>query len=312
LRIVLSDVAWTPAMFEEMTKMNIVLASGMQTEEERLALFKGVNGEGLIKKEEHLNVLFSFFYARGGYATKGNQILQDIKAAKLKGKMYLDSGVFSARKKGMIIPTEELIDFYFEHEDTIDHVFSMDDGPIETQLKNAKQMKDAGLPVIGIFHPGTMPLDYLDKLNEICDYVSIGMFSVGGFMKKDSIINTLDKVWEYIYHRDLMPMKIHLLGTENTDVLIRYPFYSSDASSFFLGYANGAYSYFNKMNQRIKMINLRKNLTDAATLDINAVDLKGDSIEHRVLRASNSIRARFDLQRFVTDVWTKKGVVWED
>ena len=43
-------------------------------------------------------------------------------------------------------------------------VFNMDMGPVDVQLNNLKKMKEAGLPVIGVWHWNQMEFDDFQRM----------------------------------------------------------------------------------------------------------------------------------------------------
>ena len=276
----------------------------------------------LIDGEETLDLLYSFWFELEKFKkTKtSTKNIDDIRSMKPKNsKFYLDSGVFSARAKGIILPVDILIDFVLRQEGLIDFVFNMDNGSKEEQLENCRKMKQAGLPVIGIFHGdrigSNMPLDYIDRFLEYTDYIGVGV--------KNTDINVnmkyLDMIFDYVYKKNLWPVRFHLLGSETVKLLSKYPFYSSDASTIVQTYIMGKVSKWNKKNLKIEMLHPRNEPMTSAK---HIIPLENYIEKHytklgqrqdlaRYERVKISIPERFHLQRMITKLWEDRGIAWK-
>ena len=190
--------------------------------------------------------LYSFYYT----TAPSFRILREMNLG-AKG-CYLDSGVYTARKKGKIIPMQKLVDFYKEFPDLISWVFSMDSGNEVEQLNNIINMANDGVPTIGIWHGPehsvntgcVMPFEYIDRIAEVTDYIALGN---GGF-------KYLDAFFEYIYKRNLTNLKTHLLGYISPNVLTRYPFYSADSSTITLNAGFGRVTTYIDSKIKIKCL----------------------------------------------------------
>ena len=267
--------------------MKMVLASG----------WPGTEAPSILSNMEVTLPLISYFYAK-----------KDLKLFReYKKPLYLDSGVFTARKKGKTISIKDLITYYKKNEDIIDWVFNLDEGDPENQLNNCKIMKKAGLNVIGIFHGkksgkahGIMNMEYLDRFAEVSNYVALGSL----------VPEYFDSVFEYIDKRNLWPLKIHALGTERLNLLDRYPFYSSDSSAFQKSYTYGLISE-NVEFTKLKAFHPKDNLPKALKIDALANKMIGRTYEARDLRIANAVLQREVIQKYLTNLWIKKGIVWD-
>jgi len=232
-------------------------------------------------------------------------------------KMMLDSGVYSARKKGIVIPTELLAEFYHENEDLFDLVFTNDEGTAQQQIDNTRWLKDDGVPVIGIYHHGhmgkpTMTLKHLDEILEITDFVAYSM----QFLDKNHNTNVLDEMFNHFYNHGYK-VKTHYLGMESPEWLKDYPFYSADASTYVRNGSLGEIFQFDQKNwYRLKKTNIKRNMRELVREDINycmsqdrAEKIEGEWTGPDV-RTYYNILNRAEYQKFLTDLWSKRGVIW--
>lgn len=273
-----------------------------------------------MNSETGLSTLVSYWYCvtKGKSTSLAKKIKQKMleETRKKNYKIYLDSGVFSARKSGTVIPVEDLIDFYKDNSISYDHVFNMDEGEHEEQLQNCIKMKVAGVPVIGIFH-ADMTLDMLHRYIDICEgYIAVSFFKTGS-PKTEKSRQNLDRVFNSIIKtystNDLK--RVHGLGVEVRDLLLRYPFYSVDSTSAKSNYAFGKIAEFDSKKGTIiahKAINKEHALrimqkTGAASAAGFAHD--SHSITERVRIA---VEEREKYNRFLNDVWKNRGIIWQN
>jgi hypothetical protein len=146
--------------------------------------------------------------------------------------LFLDSGAFSAWSKGLEIKIEEYIQFIKDNINYLDHYSVLDaiGDPVIT-LRNQGIMEAAGLSPIPCFHYGE-PIKYLQSYLEKYSYISLG-----GMVP----ISTADlKVWldmlfgKFICDKNtgLPTCKIHGFGMTSLNLMLRYPWYSVDSTSW--------------------------------------------------------------------------------
>jgi len=296
MRIVLADVKWKDGVLKSLEKSKNTITPK----------------KTLKNTKENLDILLSYWYTRISPKKLTNSNMDSIVEAKksyLNSKFYVDSGVFTARKKGVIIPPSDLIKFYEIYRDVIDYMFTMDSGEKDQQLKNTITLKTAGLPIIGIWHglnnpKGYMPYEYIDRILDHTDYIGVG------YNPNGNIFEYLDKFFNYIYKKNYWPLKVHALGIERLDILSKYPFYSADSSTFASAYAFGRISYFNKTKLQIKNLHPKDQFRKAFKFDINLIKYIGNTTDYRERRNFQNITPRFEYQKMLTDLWIKKGIDW--
>lgn len=227
-------------------------------------LFAGVPGggtSGWCKREEELTPmwthrLWTYYW-----------LIED------KGKMekphtvnlFLDSGAFSAWTRGANIRINQYIRFIKKHKDFIDLYANLDviasskiidqgrarRKAAEATLKNQKKMEEAGLNPIPVFHFGE-PWEFLENYVANYEYIALGGL-VG--IPTGMAIEFLDQAFaNYICKSDGMPkVKVHGFGLTSLRIMLRYPFYSVDSTSWVVTgrmggiyvpiYRNGKYIY---------------------------------------------------------------------
>jgi hypothetical protein len=159
--------------------------------------------------------------------------------------LFLDSGAFSADSQGYEIDIQEYIDFVKRHRDYLTCYANLDvigdptkgiDGAEET-WKNQQAMEAAGLSPMPVFHVGEDE-SYLRYYVENYDYVGLG----GMVPFTSQVLRAwLDRVF-----RDLIcdaqgwpQVKIHGFGMTSLSLMLRYPWYSVDSTSWIMASRNG-------------------------------------------------------------------------
>lgn len=155
------------------------------------------------------------------------------KASTQTAKIFMDSGAFSFKSYGL--PPIK-IDSYIKHIKKFKSVLTvyanMDViGDAEATWDNQYKMEEAGLNPIPIYHPVTDDIKYLERCIDNYDY-----FAIGGIAHNPSLslrTRVLDNCWEYLCDKDGFPRrKVHGFGLAAPKLMMRYPWYSIDTSSY--------------------------------------------------------------------------------
>ena len=206
--------------------------------EDMMIYFSGGGSSSRYNPALRFNAYMPSFYRIGVSpvlsSTFNLSVMIERKMAMHKVKLFMDSGAYSAWAKGVKIDIGFYIDFLKEHEAFIDHYSVMDAiGDPEKTLENQKIMEKAGLHPLPCFHYGE-PIQYLEKYVKEYEYISLG-----GMVP----ISTGDlRVWlDHVFgdvicdKRDGMPkVKVHGFGMTSLDLMVRYPWYSVDSTSWVL------------------------------------------------------------------------------
>jgi hypothetical protein len=167
-----------------------------------------------------------------------------------KLNIFLDSGAFSAKSQGVPIDIYEYISFIESHKELLSVYANLDviGDPIASK-KNLRIMQKAGLNPLPVFHFGENPDKYLKPLIEKYDYICIG-----GMVKSGDLVTFLDRCFsKYICDEDGFPkIKVHGFGLTSVKMMLRYPWYSVDSTSWILtGRMGSIYIPFWKKGQWI-------------------------------------------------------------
>lgn len=154
---------------------------------------------------------------------------------KKKVDLFLDSGAFSAWSKDVEIDIDAYIQFVKDNEEYIDTYVNLDiiGDPIGT-YKNQKYMESRGLNPLPVFHTNFEEHKWLKKyLEEDYDYIGLGGMA-GGTVTKEKLVVKLDFLWSrYLTDKNGYPkVKVHGFGLTSLSLMLRYPWYSVDSTSW--------------------------------------------------------------------------------
>lgn len=164
---------------------------------------------------------------------------------KPKVDLFLDSGAFSAFTQGVAIDIYEYIDFIKKYQDVIEIYANLDvigtgkDSAKET-YKNQKIMEEAGLNPIPVFHLHE-PFKYLKRYCENYDYIALG---IAGVTQHQTLVPWMNKCFtDYICDGKGWPkLKVHGFAVTSLKLMLRYPWYSVDSTSWVItGRMGGIY-----------------------------------------------------------------------
>lgn len=153
------------------------------------------------------------------------------KNKKNKVNLFLDSGAFSAWSQGAEINIHNYIEFIKKNIKYIDTYAVLDViGNAEKTLKNQRIMEKAGLSPLPCFHYGE-DIKYLKRYLKNYDYIALG--GMVPISTKD-LRPWLDELFsKHICSKDGMPkVKIHGFGMTALTLMLRYPWYSVDSTSW--------------------------------------------------------------------------------
>lgn len=214
--------------------------------------FAGVPGGGWIKREKALDQLWklrlwSYFFLN---ETREERILMRRRNKELeKVSLFLDSGAFSALTQGVTIDIHDYINFIKKHQPFIDIYANLDvigvggnmpnELTAKKTLENQKIMEKEGLNPLPAFHCGE-PFEYLKYYVDNYEYIGLG--GMVGTGSASSLAPWLEKCFgEFICDNNGMPkIKVHGFGVTALNILIRFPWYSVDSTSWIITGRNGA------------------------------------------------------------------------
>jgi len=146
-------------------------------------------------------------------------------------KLFLDSGAYSALTQNAVIDIDQYIAFIKEHEDLISIYANLDAiGDPEKTLANQKYMEAKGLSPLPCFHYGEDE-KYLKHYLKNYKYMALGgMVPIAN----SPLTVWLDRIFaDFICDKSGMPtIKVHGFGLTSLPLLLRYPWYSVDSTSW--------------------------------------------------------------------------------
>lgn len=159
-------------------------------------------------------------------------------------KIFLDSGAFSAFTQGIQIDLPKYCDYIHRNADIIEHV---DGQPLASVLdaigdpegtwRNQVAMEQRGVRPLPCYHYGE-PVEILDYYVATYPYVTIGGMVP---ISTQQLQLWLDRLWaEHLTDANGVPkVKIHGFGLTSLPLMLRYPWYSVDSSTWVQWGANG-------------------------------------------------------------------------
>jgi hypothetical protein len=180
----------------------------------------------VIVRERELNRfwylrLWSYYHLKesNGIMKKGKKV-----------ELFLDSGAFSAWSQDKEIQIQDYIQFIKDNENVIDVYANLDViGDAKGTYNNQRIMEKAGLNPLPVFHYGE-DIKWLKK------YLSYPYITLGGMVpiSNNALIAWLDNLFEnYLTDDKGIPIcKIHGFGLTSLKLMLRYPWYSVDSTSW--------------------------------------------------------------------------------
>lgn len=159
-----------------------------------------------------------------------------------KVNLFLDSGAFSAFSQGITIDIQEYIQFIEKYKEHLEVYAVLDviGDPRKTYL-NQITMEKAGLNPLPCFHYGE-DVSWLDRyLSRGYEYIALGGMVP---IPNASLYPWLDDLFSnYLTDSEGMPaIKVHGFGMTSFDLMLRYPWYSVDSTSWIItGRTGGVY-----------------------------------------------------------------------
>ena len=190
---------------------------------------------------------------------------------------FLDSGAYSVSTVNAKINIDDYIGYIYNNLASYDIYATLDViGDYNATIRNTNYMEKKGLNPLPVFHYNS-PKEYLLQLIDKYDYIALGGL-VPLAVKKKLLISWLDYCFSIIQYKKT---KVHGFGINSKQILERYPFYSADSSSWLSMAKYGKSGFENKRTDKT----------------INPLKTTEKEIEYWV-----------NIEKYVTDLWAKKGL----
>ena len=145
-----------------------------------------------------------------------------------KPKVILDSGAYTAHRKGKKIDIDEYAEYVKKHGNEYEVCFNLDSiGNAKKSYTNWKYLQSLGVNTIPIYHVGTNEV-FLRKYLRENDYIGLG--AIANLETTQRLLG-LSHIWKtYLTDKQGMPIiKVHGLGLTAVPIMIRYPWFSVDS-----------------------------------------------------------------------------------
>ena len=236
---------------------------------------------------------------------KGTDLAADIAGRIQPGNAFLlDSGAFSVWRSGRTINLAEYIDyakdFVKKHKGKIDHIYTVNldvipgvqgikptpkevDDAAKEGWENMLQFERAGLIPLHIFHQGEK-FEWLEKISARHRYIGISPNNDASIKSK---FRWMQRVYSIIKAKNMT----HGFAVTARKLMLAFPWYSVDSTSWLAPVMYGK-AVFTKEFEEIGLSSRSKSHVDYV-IQRNIIELRR-------------------LQRMYTNLWTKRGVVWDE
>lgn len=220
---------------------------------------------------------------------------------------FLDSGGFSAFTQGKQINIDEYISFISQTKDLWDVVAGLDIiGNAEASRKNLEYMESKGLNPLPTFHFNS-PEKELRRLIKKYDYIALG-----GLVPIARQRSTMVKWLDYCFSIVKTETKVHGFGVNSVHIMKRYPFYSVDASSWLVHAQRLATVISFENGNLIAHEGFGKGDVSESRPDHVVKFKDSDQNPRYIERSVHNIKEYIKAAEYVTRLWAKRGVIWED
>lgn len=253
------------------------------------AYFAGAEAKLLreeLKRAGVRNILLSFYYFNDKNGEKMREVSRQFDS------VFLDSGGFSARVRGVEISVEDYRDYINAiKSENINIIYAnLDVKTYEETLKNQRFLEANGLNPIPVYHYS----EYNSKDREVLlDYIKTNKYIAIGGVSGVSLNKTQKKnYFNYVFKNTKQDIKVHGFGITSRQWLTEYPFYSCDSTTWQSRMKFGATSL--RESERLR-------ITKNKTFRYNDSKLLAAEIKNLLRIEDNTTR-----------IWEKRGVVWKD
>lgn len=215
---------------------------------------------------------------------------------KIKQPLILDSGAFSVASGRSKHTIDDYIKFLHKHKNEVEWYANLDViGNAKETYNNQKEMEKQGLKPVPTFHYGS-DFKWLKKYREEYDFVGLG-----GLVPYSTRKNKLYKHLNKCFSITKADTRTHGWGVTSAETLLKYPFYSTDSTSWlkFGAYGTAISLEDFKLKYRRRRI---KEQANHITIGLGE-GFKDVSI--------HNAKIYIKLQNLITKVWEQKGIKWD-
>ena len=231
------------------------------------------------------NVLLSYFYLKDEEDPFSWWKEMGIK------KIFLDSGGFTARSKGLTIDVKDYGRFIKKHKKDLFCYANLDVQNTEATQSNQRCLEGQGLNPLPVFHYD----EFRNNKELLFEYTAKHNYiAVGGIAGTYTSFNKLKFFLDFVFAHTKDKVKVHGFGISGQRLLKRYPFYSADSTSWLQGGKYGAVREFDG-----------RKLTDTPEPKKRLVSSKGYKAVNK-----RSLQEFIKHEQFINKLWKIRGVKW--
>lgn len=273
------------------------------------------------------------FYAAGEnnehlWAPGFNDVLVSFASATVQKKpprnpqWFLDCGAFSFFQSGDRDGTHVLPKYidYLKGPAKGHEIYAAMDviGSAEGTWRNDVAMRAEGLNPLAVVHFDEPHETIIKYLEAGITYIALGGYAGGG-IKPRQAMRWINAVFAHIrdhYQKTGVFVKTHGFGMMDEAILLSYPFYSVDSTVWLISQRYGKVVLWDTEKVQLAQINPKQTeLFHRAWRDYDLPLALIDGVivpDAKNLKSAWNIWNILDLAEFVTDVWTKRGITWDD
>lgn len=252
------------------------------------------------------NTLFSFIDLK-----RRDDLNEYLKMYDFCSKIIIDSGAYSVWAAGKYIDIDEYIKFCINLKDSpggdrfvfvnLDVIPGKKETPptesevdisAEASWDNMLYMYSKGIKCLPVYHHHEKDT-WLMRLAEFTDYV-------GASPANDRFITSKHKrFWlDNVFNKVKFKVKIHGFGVTSRDILMRYPFYSVDSTSWI-----DPKKYGHSLTTNLKVRGLKRK---------HGQGIEGNHGKVMLWELDNEVKRWLELEKMLTKSWEVRGITWKD
>jgi len=228
----------------------------------------------------------------------------------VEGRVFLDSGAFSAWNREAIINIKQYCRYIQRYDSRLVAYANLDViGNWRGSARNFDIMKSEGLSPMAVFHRGS-PWSELHRLAGLTDYLALGGLVGGGkSVTAGNIQLYLDQCWAHL--REHWPIRVHVFGIIAQWVLERYPWFSADSSTALVSAGMGRVQRWTGGHiVTDNWINLARKTLNGRLVDGVAIGRAKGGSAHLGRRCYN-VQCQLAFERHINRLWLDRGVSWD-
>lgn len=269
----------------------------------------GVNNDYFASVAHGQNILTTFWETKKW--RKSTALFLFRKKFKFK-RLFLDCGAYSAWTQGKSIDLNEYMNYLKLNQGVITEYPQLDvKDDFKATVRNLKIMEAFGLNPIPVFHMTNMPVSYFKELVD-SGYKRIAIGALAGEKGGDNS-KKFEEMFDYIVDKKTgeVRCKLHAFGVTTLSVLLKYPFWSADSTSWLAGARFRQVFQFDQESVKMGSINtVEEYISKYGNIPLHLRNPKlffSKGLTY-LKRCEMSMLSYLELQDFVTKVWDARGI----